>query len=266
MDEFTEFERAAWEAKADRFAGTWGEVTSQSIPHVLKACRVGPGSRVLDIGCGTGDFAAAAVELGANVVAVDASHTMCRLTRERVKGARVLESDAEHLPCDDLEFDAVTMNYLILHVSDQTRALREAARAVKVGGVLAWTNWVPPSDSYGMRVIFSALAEFADFSVIPPAPDIFAYSNTDVAQELLTACGFGRVQTLVVPTEWRVVSGEAFFEALQAGSRIGGLIERQVPEVRERLRTRIVGEIKHTTENRCTIPMPTHLFTAVRES
>lgn len=277
MDEFTEFERAAWEAKAERFAATWGSVTSQSIPFVLSKCRIGQGSRVLDIGCGTGDFAAAAVTHGASVVAIDASSKMCAITREKVREARVLESDAEHPPVEDIEFDAVTLNYLLLHVSDQALALKEAARAVKVGGVLAWTNWIAPAESHGMRLIFSALSEFADFSVIPPAQDIFLLSNPSVANEILGALGFRQVETMIIPTEWRVSSGSEFFEALQAGSRIGGLLELQVPEVRERLRTRIVSEAEKGSVSAASpdskkegqsiaIPMPSHLFTAVRDS
>lgn len=266
MDEFTQFERAAWDEKASRFFDTWGMVTQQSIPLVLQVCRIGPGIRALDIGCGTGELAAAIASAGGSVVAVDASASMCSLAQSKYPSIRFLQSEAESLPCDDGEFDVACLNYLLLHVSNQELVLKEAARTIKRRGTLCWTNWVAPPESVGLHIIFSALKECADFSVIPPAPDIFQYSNLKVSSTLLAALGFGPVYCTVAPTEWRVSSGEEFFKAIQSGTRIGGLIELQKGEVKMKLKEVISQAVEgYRSGGHCIVPMPTHIFTSVRE-
>ena len=266
MDEFTQFEKAAWDEKAARFSDTWGKVTQQSIPLVLQVCKVGPGVRALDIGCGTGDLAAAIASAGASVVAVDASASMCSIAHTKYPSIRFLQSDAERLPCDDRDFDVACLNYVLLHVSNQELVLREAARTIKRRGILCWTNWVAPPESVGLRIIFSALQEFADFSVIPPAPDIFQYSNLEVSGTLLSSMGFGRVHCIFAPTEWRVKSGTEFFEAIQSGTRIGGLIDLQHGNVKDTLKEVISSAVERYRQGEhCIVPMPTHIFTSMRE-
>jgi SAM-dependent methyltransferase len=267
MDEFTQFERAAWDEKAARFSDTWGRVTQLSIPLVLQVCRIGPGIRALDIGCGTGELAAAIQSAGASVVAVDASASMCSIAQAKYPTIRFLQSDAERLPCDDQEFDVACLNYLLLHVSNQELVLREAARTIKRRGTLCWTNWIAPPESVGLSIIFSALKDFADFSVIPPAPDIFQFSNQEVSGVLLSSLGFGRVNCAIAPTEWRIKSGDEFFQAIQSGTRIGGLIDLQKVEVKSKLKEVISRAVEgYRKGEHCVIPMPTHIFTATREN
>lgn len=96
--------------------------------------------RVLEVGCGRGEFAERIVtELGAAVVAVDQSQRMVELTRARGVDARV--ADAQALPFDDGEFDCVAANWMLYHVPDLERALAEFARVLRPGGrLVAATN------------------------------------------------------------------------------------------------------------------------------
>jgi SAM-dependent methyltransferase len=211
-------------------------------------------------------LAAAINAEGASVVAVDASSSMCAIAQAKYPTIRFIQSDAESLPCDDNDFDVACLNYLLLHVSNQELVLREAARTIKRRGVLCWTNWVAPPESVGLRMIFSALKEIADFSVIPPAPDIFQYSNLEISSALLSSLGFGQVHCMVAPTEWRIGSGDEFFSAIQSGTRIGGLIDLQNATVKEKLKKVISLEVeRYRKGEHCVVPMPTHIFTSVRE-
>jgi SAM-dependent methyltransferase len=106
----------------------------------LDAVRAAAPRRVLEVGCGWGEFAARVQEeLGAEVVAVDLSPRMVELARERGVDARV--GDVQELPFADGEFDVAVANWMLYHVPDLDRALAELARVVRVGGQLvAATN------------------------------------------------------------------------------------------------------------------------------
>jgi ubiquinone/menaquinone biosynthesis C-methylase UbiE len=91
--------------------------------------------RVLEVGCGTGEFAErVARELGAEVVAVDISGRMVELTAARGIDARV--ADVQALPFEDAEFDVAVANWVLYHAPDVDLAIRELARVLRVGGRL----------------------------------------------------------------------------------------------------------------------------------
>lgn len=92
-------------------------------------------SRVLEVGCGTGEFAErVAQELGAEVVAVDISGRMVELTAARGIDARV--ADVQALPFEDAEFDVAVANWVLYHAPDVDLAIRELARVLRPGGRL----------------------------------------------------------------------------------------------------------------------------------
>lgn len=119
--------------------------------------------RVLDVATGT---AAVAIELARaepkrTVVGVDQSAEMLAAGRERVERAglgeriELQEGSAETLPFADGEFDALTFTYLLRYVDDVPATLRELARVVRPGGVVAMQEfglprgiWRPPWELY----------------------------------------------------------------------------------------------------------------------
>lgn len=100
---------------------------------VLGCC---PG-RVLEIGCGTGQFAASVTDAAPSVdyVATDASPVMVEATLSR--GVDAQRADAESLPFPDDSFDVVVAAWMLYHVSDLAGALREVRRVLRPGGTFA---------------------------------------------------------------------------------------------------------------------------------
>ncbi len=91
--------------------------------------------RVLEVGCGRGEFAERLVaELDVDVVAIDQSERMVELTRARGIDARV--ADVQALPFGDGEFDCVVANWMLYHVPDLDRGLAEVARVLRPEGRL----------------------------------------------------------------------------------------------------------------------------------
>jgi 2-polyprenyl-3-methyl-5-hydroxy-6-metoxy-1,4-benzoquinol methylase len=91
--------------------------------------------RVLEVGCGMGNFAERlARQTSAEVVATDLSPRMVELARKRGLDARA--ADVQELPFDDGEFDCAVANAMLYHVEDLDRALSELARVLEPDGKL----------------------------------------------------------------------------------------------------------------------------------
>ncbi len=106
----------------------------------FEAVRAAAPTRVVEVGCGWGEFAARVQdELGVTVVAIDLSPRMVELARERGVDAQV--GDVQKLPFDDASFDCAVANWMLYHAADIDRALAELARVLRPGGrLVAATN------------------------------------------------------------------------------------------------------------------------------
>ncbi|NEB41318.1 class I SAM-dependent methyltransferase [Streptomyces sp. SID14515] len=99
-----------------------------------------PGSRVLDVGSGTGrPTAQTLTEAGHRVLGVDVSPVMCALAARQVPGAEFRCADIRDLPLDEAEFDAVCVYFSLLQLSrgEQGELLERLARSLRPGGLLA---------------------------------------------------------------------------------------------------------------------------------
>ena len=90
---------------------------------------IGP-SRVLDAGCGTGDFAA--LIAAPEVLCVDSSEAAVKATE--AKGLTAQVADVQDLPYPDRYFDAVACNWVLYHVPDRRKAIAEFARVLTPSG------------------------------------------------------------------------------------------------------------------------------------
>lgn len=95
-----------------------------------------PGSRVLDLGAGTGKLTATLVAVGADVVAVEPDPAMLAELRGAVPGVRALSGGAEAIALPDASVDAVVAGNA-MHWFDMAVAGPEIARVLAPGGVLA---------------------------------------------------------------------------------------------------------------------------------
>lgn len=92
---------------------------------------------VADLGCGTGQTAAALAPHLRTVVGVDQSQAMLRAARKRTKGLAnvdLRQGSLEALPLKDASVDGALLILALTYVSDPLRALREASRILRAGG------------------------------------------------------------------------------------------------------------------------------------
>lgn len=107
---------------------------------------LGPCALILDLACGTGDFARLAMRTipGARAVAVDLAEPMLEAARRRGVDAAVC-ADAVRLPFRDASFDGVFVGYGLRNFPDLRLALREVERVTRPGGALMTLDFFLPS-------------------------------------------------------------------------------------------------------------------------
>ena len=104
--------------------------------NLIRWGRVERGSRVFDVGCGTGRYTFCLTEMtGAEAWGLDASRGMLTKACAKTPG-RWIWGDATALPAQDESFDAVLIMLVLQHVEDEVQALTEAFRILKPGGRL----------------------------------------------------------------------------------------------------------------------------------
>jgi demethylmenaquinone methyltransferase / 2-methoxy-6-polyprenyl-1,4-benzoquinol methylase len=119
----------------------------------MKKMNVQPGSKALDVCCGTADWTIAladAVGPDGKVVGLDFSQNMLNVGVEKVKelGLKQVElvhGNAMELPFPDNSFDYVTIGFGLRNVPDYLQVLKEMHRVVKPGGIVVCLETSQPT-------------------------------------------------------------------------------------------------------------------------
>lgn len=115
-------------------------------PHTeraLRAAGVGPGTSVLDLGCGMGDVALLAAELGARVVSVERDPSVAERARQRLAGTavEVIVGDIAALALEQ-RFDVICGRLILMYLRDPAAALRTLVeRNLRPGGGIAMVEY-----------------------------------------------------------------------------------------------------------------------------
>jgi SAM-dependent methyltransferase len=112
---------------ADTWEGSQGWGT-RVYEYVLERAGVGPGTTVLDCGCGAGRFVRQAVDHGARVAGIDAASELVQIAVSRSPKADLRVGDFEALPWPDGSFDIVTGFSTFQFADNHSKALAEARR------------------------------------------------------------------------------------------------------------------------------------------
>jgi demethylmenaquinone methyltransferase / 2-methoxy-6-polyprenyl-1,4-benzoquinol methylase len=181
--------------------------------------RVGPGSRTLDVGTGTGDLAIELARRGASVTGVDFAPAMLEVARGKAPHIAFERGDALALRHGPGEFDAVTVGFGARNFADLDRGLREMARVTRPGGrvvVLEITTPQRPPLAWFFRLWFDRVVPA--LGRLAGDPDAYAYLPSSVRrfpgpEELARRMGEAGLDDV----RWIVTAGGII--ALHAGTR-----------------------------------------------
>jgi SAM-dependent methyltransferase len=186
-----------WGARARDWAEVEDEGSRPLFEAVLDALAVAQGTRLLDVGCGSGLACAIAAGRGAQVSGLDASPGLLEIARERVPGGDFRLGDMVSLPWEDDLFDAVSFINTFFFASDREATLREAARVARSDARVAVISWASP-DRVESTAYLAALEP-----LLPPLPaEIDPFTEPAELERLAASAGLQPAQVIDLDWTW----------------------------------------------------------------
>ncbi|HYH11506.1 MAG TPA: methyltransferase domain-containing protein [Thermomicrobiales bacterium] len=189
------------------YAGRWSRLVAREF---LDWLNVPPGSRWLDVGCGTGAVSSTilAVASPSEVTGVDPSPGFASYAREHVRDPRAtfMVGDATALPFPAAAFDATVAGLVLNFVSDTQSAVAEMTRVTRAGGVVGAYVWDYGEGMEMMRAFWNAALAIDPSSTELDQGQRFAASfNPDAMVALFEGAGLHHAEAgaIVVPTVFR---------------------------------------------------------------
>ena len=184
-----EAESQFWNGVADRWAHYADSVDRQAAAAtevLLDAAAVGPGSSVLDLGCGPGGAGLAAARrtrASGRVVFADVAPAMLDIVSSRcggLPGTSVMTADLGAVAAPDGSFDAVVCRYALMFAEDPVVAVGEAVRVLRPSGRYAALTFAEPKRNRWQACVLDAVSDVLAVPV-PPPPALGPFSLTDPA-------------------------------------------------------------------------------------
>jgi ubiquinone/menaquinone biosynthesis C-methylase UbiE len=226
------------------FWNRWGVATVARLP-------LSPGDAVLDVCCGAGASAlpaARAVGPTGSVLGLDLAEPLLVLARQRamtlgLSNASFRKCDATASELESGAFDAVVCVFGVFFAADMPAFVAEMWRLVRPGGTLAITTWGPDWCEPASSVFWGSVQELEPtlFRAFNPWDEI----TTEAAlAELLSRGGVSGATVEATAGEWHELERADDFWDIVLGSGYRATVDALGHERRERLRERVVGDLR----------------------
>ncbi|WP_352577539.1 methyltransferase domain-containing protein [Mesorhizobium sp. M0019] len=216
----------------------FARATNSFIPSLLKAARIAPGHRVLDVATGTGAAAqAAAIIVGRSgaVIGGDISPAMLESAKRNLKDQPITLAtfDAHALPYEDRRFDAVTCQLGLMFFSDQLGALSEFRRVLRPNGWTAVSVTTTPERSLFAR-IGAVIARYAPEKA-ERLNRFFSIPDATCLHNLLHRAGFRKIDVQLETRPIKFASFDDYFSGIAKGATLSGQEYVQLPQDTKRI-------------------------------
>jgi demethylmenaquinone methyltransferase/2-methoxy-6-polyprenyl-1,4-benzoquinol methylase len=171
--------------------------------RTLERIGVRTGERVLDVACGTGDFAEMCRACGAEVIATDYAARMLEHAGRRGLGGSLVRGDAMSLPIRSGAFDAVVCGFALRNFTSLPPAFAEMARVLRPGGRVGLLEVDRPHSAairfghslYFDRVVPLVGSLLADRKAYSYLPESAVYLPPwPILKEMLAEAGFTAIE------------------------------------------------------------------------
>lgn len=136
--------------------------------------------RILDVGCGTGEFLTKFKEEGWDVLGTELSKEAC-LYAKKVYGLHIMQGDLLDLHLKSNQFDVVTLNSTLEHLYEPFETIKKVSKLLKKGGLVVIT--VPNIDSLGVKI-------FKEKWLPLHPPKHLYHFNSNTLSKMLNKSGF----------------------------------------------------------------------------
>lgn len=228
-----------WTGVAEAYARGFARLCAGTVSTMLSG--IDAGTRLLDVGCGTGTLVESARAAGIDATGVEPDPEMAALAGRRI--GEVVVAGLPELPFDDGSFEVVTANFVLNHVDDPRLAARELSRVVAPGGVVRATVW--PADPPPHGALWSAVLDRAG-AVRPKLPrlaeDLDFERSAEGLAAMLSESGLASGTAATLAWTWRV-DPDDFLVGVGAVGNFGVTWRAQTDEVRRRMRDAYAEEV-----------------------
>ena len=231
---------------------------------------VGPGSRVLDVACGTGVVsrtAARAAAPGGLVTGVDLGEPTLEIARahptdEGAVPIEYLQADATKLPVGDGAFDVALCQQGLQFVPERTSALKEMRRALTSGGRLAVATWTA-LESNPFAAVADALERHVGEDKGQMLRSPFALSADDLRAAVEQA-GFTDIDLREETKDCTWASHPDFARRTIAAGPVAALFAAAPAEAQQAVADEVAERLapNATPDGRLTMPMTTYVVLA----
>jgi glycosyltransferase involved in cell wall biosynthesis/SAM-dependent methyltransferase len=165
-------------------AGKLKRATAEHYLGLVERYRGRHGGRLLEIGCGSGDFLVAAADRGYEVTGVEYSPYACERTRSLLGGrGTVIQGEIQDILHQEPSFDVCVLNDVLEHARDPRALLSGVHSLLKPGGTLFVAT--PSLDSWSAKLMKNRWMEFK--------PEHLHYFDQNTLHSLLFQTGYRQV-------------------------------------------------------------------------
>lgn len=255
------FEHATWSRSAPGYEEGFAVLTREAAGPLLSAANIKAGTRLLDVGTGSGVVAAIAREMGADVVGIDFSEPMLVEARREVPDVEFRTASADNIPFGEASFEAVVANGVLHHLGEPDRALEEAHRVLTDGGRIACTVWAAPETLEAFGLFFAAVEEHAGSAELPHGP-LFGVTDTETLSSLFTEAGFSDVEVDTIETTWKMPTIDPLLRAFGTWAQLDSFPANTRGAIEASVRSAAKG---YETEAGLAVPNPMLLIAASKQ-
>jgi SAM-dependent methyltransferase len=203
----------------------------------------------IDIGCGNGAFSEEVLARCAprRLVGVDPSSDQIAFARTRLGRAAVASftlGDAQALSAADHSFDVAAMALVLAFLPDPLKGVREMARVVRPGGLVAAYMWDMPGGGVPLRPLYRACMALGYGGEMPPSS---AVSALEPMRQLWVDAGLVDVESRRIDINVSFADFDDFWASSSLpigpqGQLLASLTPAQIAEVKQTLHATVPAE------------------------